>query len=115
MRESRIARARTPISDVRVFGNGSGKPPGTRRGLAARRDGDRRNAFVSWKPVSGAVGYNIRWGIALAKLYQTWQVWSDAGNEIEIRALHVDQDYWFAIEAFDENGVSRLSEPVQIE
>lgn len=110
-----VASPNLAISDVRVFGNGSGKPPGPPRGLAARRDGDRRNAFVSWKPVSGAVGYNIRWGIAPAKLYQTWQVWGDGGSELEIRALHVDQDYWFAIEAFDENGISRLSESVQIE
>jgi xylan 1,4-beta-xylosidase len=102
------------ISDLRVFGNGDGKPPATPRGLAARRDSDPRNAFLAWKPVRGAVGYNIRWGVAPAKLYQTYQVWADAGSELEIRALNVGQDYWFAIESFDENGVSRLSEPVHV-
>jgi hypothetical protein len=50
----------------------------------------------------------------LTKENQTYQVWADAGNELEIRALNVGQDSWFAIESFDENGVSRLSAPVRV-
>jgi xylan 1,4-beta-xylosidase len=33
---------------------------------------------------------------------------------LEIRALTAGQDYWFAVEAFDENGVSKVSEPVHV-
>jgi hypothetical protein len=102
------------ISDVRVFGNGSGRPPATPRGLAARRDADARNAFLTWRPVPGVVGYNILWGIHPKKLYQTYQVFADHGAALEIRALTVGQEYYFAIEAFDENGVSRPSEPVSL-
>ncbi|MEO7714370.1 MAG: hypothetical protein ABIV10_15770, partial [Gemmatimonadaceae bacterium] len=55
----------------------------------------------------------VRWGIAPTKLYQTYQVWADREPRLEIRALTSGQDYWFAIETFDESGVSPLSTPVK--
>jgi xylan 1,4-beta-xylosidase len=109
-----VAAANLAISDVRVFGNGSGRAPSTPRGLTARRDADPRNAFVTWRPVPGTVGYNILWGIRPEKLYQTYQVFADQGETLEIRALTAGQDYYFAIEAFDENGVSAVSAPVSL-
>jgi xylan 1,4-beta-xylosidase len=100
------------ISDVRVFGNGSGEPPVTPSGFSVRRDSDRRNAFVRWDPVPEAVGYNVLWGIAEDKLYQTYQVFADGPNPLEIRALAVDQEYSFVVEAFNEGGVSPVSAAV---
>ena len=96
-----------------MFGSADGPAPATPAGLSARRDGDQRNAFVSWPPVPGAVGYNVRWGIAPTKLHQTYQVWAERGPQVEIRALTVGQEYWFAVESFDERGVSGLSPPVR--
>ncbi len=107
-----VASPHLAISDLRVFGNGNDAPPPPPAGLAVERDSDPRNAFITWKQVSGAVGYNILWGIARDKLYQTYQVFADAGTALELRALNVGQDYYFAIEAFDENGVSKMSEVV---
>jgi xylan 1,4-beta-xylosidase len=107
-----VASPNLAIGDIRTFGNGDGPRPATPTGLIVRRDGDPRNAFVSWKAVRGVVGYNVRWGIGAAKLYQTYQVFADRALPLEIRALTVGQDYWFAVEAFDENGVSRPSRPV---
>lgn len=97
------------ISDIRVFGNGDGKLPDTPKNLKVERDKDRRNVFISWDKVKDAVGYNILWGIQKDKLYQTYQVFADQGNQLELRALTVDQDYYFAIESFNENGVSKIS------
>ena len=102
------------ISDIRVFGNGSGSAPATPRGLTARRDSDTRNATISWRPVPGVVGYNLRWGVSPSKLYQTYQRFADQGTTLELRALTVGQAYWVAIESFDENGVSTLSTAVPI-
>ncbi len=102
------------ISDIRVFGNDNGKLPETPAALTARRDTDQRNAFISWKPVPGAVGYNILWGIAPGKLYETYQVFNDYGNKLELRALNVGQDYYIAIEAFNEQGVSKQSEVIHV-
>ncbi|MBI1939287.1 MAG: hypothetical protein HYS25_14350 [Ignavibacteriales bacterium] len=62
--------------------------------------------------IPGVVGCNILWEIKKDKLYQTYQVWADQKEELELRALNVAQDYYFAIEAFDENGVSKMSEVV---
>ncbi len=107
-----VGAAHLAISDIRVFGNGSGDPPVTPSGLSVRRDDDRRNAFVSWDSVPGTVGYNVLWGITSDKLYQTYQVFADEPNPLEIRALTVDQEYCFVIEAFNENGVSPASRAV---
>ncbi len=101
-----VASRNLAVSDIRVFGNGDGKPPACPENLQVKRDKDPRNAFLSWEPVKGATGYNILWGIKSDKLYQTYQRFADEENMLEIRALNVNQDYYFAIEAFNENGVS---------
>lgn len=102
------------ISDFRVFGNGTGPRPPAPAGLSARRDADQRDADVTWQPVPGAVGYNVRWGIAPTKLYETYQRFADQGTTLNLRALTAGQAYWVAIESFDENGVSALSAVVPI-
>lgn len=102
------------ISDIRVFGNGSGKVPAVPTGVTAKRDTDDRNAFVSWKAVPGAVAYNVRWGIQKDKMYQAYQVFADQPTTIEIRALTTGQDYYFSVEAFNENGVSKLSTVIPV-
>lgn len=109
-----VASANLAIGDIRIFGNDDGRSPATPAGFTVRRDADSRNAFVSWKSVRGAVGYNILWGIGPKKLYQTYQVFADRPRPLEIRALTVGQEYWFSIEAFDESGVSKLSQPVYV-
>ena len=103
------------ISDIRVFGSAGGPSPATPAHLAVVRDTDARNAHIEWAPVGGVVGYNVRWGLAKNKLYQTYQRFADEGSTLELRALTVGEHYWFAIESFDENGVSKLSEAVRIE
>jgi hypothetical protein len=102
------------ISDIRLFGKGRGKIPEVVKGLKVVRDVDERNAHITWQPVPGAVGYNILWGITPAKLYQAYQVWAEDGNALDLRALNVGQSYSFAIEAFNENGVSVSSERVTV-
>jgi xylan 1,4-beta-xylosidase len=109
-----VGAANLAISDIRVFGNGSGSPPATPSVLTAVRDRDERNATITWRPVPGVVGYNVRWGIAPSKLYETYQRFADQGTTLELRALTVGQAYWVAIESFDENGVSALGPAVEI-
>lgn len=104
------------INGFRVFGNGFGKAPAPTT-MTAKRQKDERNVDLTWKKVPGradasVVGYNIRWGIAPDKLYQTYQFWNDHSDKFELRALNVGVPYYFAIETFNENGVSSLSEVV---
>jgi len=107
-----VASRNLAVSDIRVFGKGTGKPPACPVDLQISRDKDPRNVFLSWDPVKGATGYNILWGIKPEKLYQTYQRFADEGNRLEIRALNIGQEYYFAIEAFNESGVSLPSKPV---
>jgi xylan 1,4-beta-xylosidase len=110
-----VGAATLAISDIRIFGNGGGAPPSTPTAFTVKRDTDARNAHITWNPVSGTVGYNIRWGIAPDKLYQTYQRFADEGSALELRALTIGQHYWLAIESFSENGISPLSKVVRIE
>ena len=100
------------VSDIRIFGNGSGKSPEIPKKVTVKRQTDTRNADISWEKSTKVVGYNILWGIAPDKLYQTYQVWGDAPNALELRALTVGQKYFCSIEAFNENGVSGRSEVI---
>jgi hypothetical protein len=109
-----VGAAHLAIADIRVFGNGTGPRPQAPAGLTAQRNTDVRDATITWQPVAGVVGYNIRWGIAPAKLYQTYQRFADQGTTLALRALTAGQAYWVAIESFDENGVSALSAVVPI-
>ena len=109
-----VASPKLAISDIRVFGNGYGAPPKTPGKFSVKRDVDTRNAFASWEKVPGAIGYNILWGVSKDKLYQTYQLFADKPTVFEIRALSKGVEYYFAIEAFNENGVSRISDIVHI-
>ena len=104
-----VGAAHLAISDLRVFGDAGGRAPDAPRSVAVSRAPDRRNALVSWSPVPGAVGYNVRWGLRPDRLHLTYQVFADRGSRLELRALNTDQRYHVAVEAFDENGVSPLS------
>ena len=106
------------INAFRIFGNGLGKVPAVPT-MTAKRQKDQRNADLSWtklpnRPDAPVTGYNVRWGIAPDKLYQTYQFWHDHQDHFELRALNVGVPYYFAIEAFNENGVSGVSEVVGV-
>ncbi|MEZ5069515.1 MAG: family 43 glycosylhydrolase [Bacteroidales bacterium] len=98
------------ISGFRVFGLGTGKTPGRVEGLSVDRSADPRDVMIRWKPRKGAQGYTVRWGIAPDKLYNSWQVYGE--DFLDLKALTVGQSYWFAVEAFNENGIGTLSETV---
>lgn len=100
------------ISDFRVFGKGSGVKPPAVKNFEILRHTDRRDAAFSWNKSKNAQGYNVLWGIAPDKLYSSWMVYGD--NKLEMRNLNTEQEYYFAIEAFNENGIGARSAPVKI-
>lgn len=101
------------MSEVRVFGLGLGKAPTKVSNFKIKREEDRRDASFTWDAVEGAQGYNIRWGIAPDKLYQSWQVYDT--NTHFMRCFDRDTPYYFSIEAFNENGISEQSQLIFIE
>jgi hypothetical protein len=101
------------ISGLRVFGKGEGKAPERIKNFQPQRHEDRRDITLTWDNIKDAQGYNIKWGIAPDKLYSSWLVYNT--NEHHMKSLGRDQVYYFAVEAFNENGVSELSEIVKVE
>jgi hypothetical protein len=102
------------ISDLRVFGNADGTPPPAPQRVVAKRGSDEREATISWNAVPGAVGYNVRWGLAADRLHSTYQRFADQPTSFTLRSLNKGVRYVVAVEAFDERGVSPLSQVVQI-
>lgn len=100
------------ISGLRVFGTGLGKPPGAIKNFSVKRQADRRDAIISWDKQTNCQGYNVYWGIAPDKLYNSWMVYD--ANSLELKSLTADQAYFFSIEAFNENGVSKRSKIIEV-
>jgi hypothetical protein len=108
-----VPGANLALSEIRVFGLGMGKKPTPVKSFEVKRHTDRRDATLSWKPVDGAQGYNIRWGIAPDKLYLSWLVYDDIS--LLMRNLDRDTPYYFSIEAFNENGISEKTQPIRVD
>lgn len=112
-----VAGANLAIADLRVFGTVEGTAPARPEATVTRGE-DQRNALVRIQPVEGALGYNVRWGTAPDRLFLTYQIYADdlaaAQDQLEIRALNVGVDYWFAVEAFSPAGVSALGEVINV-
>ena len=101
------------VSDIRVFGKGDGEVPAAVTGLTAERFDAGKSARLSWSAVEGAQGYNVRWGIAPDKLYSSWLLYDKA--ELDLRCLVKGQEYFVQVEAFNENGISQVSETIRID
>lgn len=92
------------ISGLRIFGKGAGEPPSGVTNFIVERGRDRREAHLSWGSVEGAQGYHLYYGIDDDKLYNSVMVYKD--TTYQLNGLNVDPDYYFSIEAFNENGIS---------
>lgn len=98
------------ISGLRIFGKGAGEPPAEVANFQVERGDDRREALLEWDRVGGAQGYHLYYGIDPDKLYNSVMVYED--TVYQLSGLNVDPDYFFAIEAFSENGISERSSVV---
>ncbi|MCB0571346.1 MAG: family 43 glycosylhydrolase [Phaeodactylibacter sp.] len=101
------------ISELRVFGNGKGAVPAQPANFSIQRQADRRNANLSWNAVPGATGYVIYWGITRDHLNLSALMYGQASYEL--RALNTGQGYYYQVEAFNENGISKRSEVLYTE
>ncbi len=101
------------ISGLRVFGIGRGKAPSMVKNFSVKRKIDRRDATINWDKQPNAQGYNVLWGIAPDKLYNSWMVYEK--KFLDLRSLATDQVYYMSIEAFNENGVSEITKTIKVE
>jgi hypothetical protein len=110
-RHFRLANLRTPaggnfaVSDLRLFGVATGRPPGVVKRLDATRDpGDRRKVALTWTPADRATAYLIRYGIAKKQLYQHELIVGGGTKMYTLYCLNNDPPYVFTIESLNNSG-----------
>lgn len=91
------------MSGFRVFGTGLGNAPKQASNIIAKRTSDL-DCTITWNKQSDATGYNIRWGIAPDKLYNSWLIYDD--SKLDLGALNKGTDYYIAVDAFNVNGIT---------
>lgn len=108
----KTADGKFAIRDLRVFGQPTGAKPDTVKDFTIKRNPtDERKVFIEWQAAANADGYNIRYGLSPEKLYHVYQV--KKVNSLVLNALNKNVKYYFAIEAFNAGGISRLSKIVE--
>lgn len=111
-RNKHVPSPHLAVSGLRIFGDAGGRTPANVRGLEVKVTTKGLNASVTWKTSSRAMGYNVLWGTAPNKLFNSWMVYDQ--NQVEIPSLTKGQTYYFAVEAFNESGISRRTKPVKV-
>ena len=102
------------LAGLRVFGNGGGTAPSEVEDLnIVRSASDRCVANLKWTGIKDAVGYNIRYGTQKDKLYLNYQVLG--ADSLTIRSLNALQKYYFTIDAFNENGITKGNNIIELE
>tara|TARA_R110001583_G_scaffold43236_2_gene137561 strand:- start:3347 stop:5125 length:1779 start_codon:yes stop_codon:yes gene_type:complete len=98
------------LSGFRVFGFGNGeKPKEVEKFMVLRADpnkyGERRSSWIRWQQNNNADGYVIYFGKSPDKLYGSIMVYSK--NDYFFTGMDRTDTYYFQIEAFNNNGVSK--------
>jgi lysophospholipase L1-like esterase/dienelactone hydrolase len=94
--------------DFRVFGHEKGKLPKKVTGFVAKRKDDRRRFDFNWNKADLATGYIIRWGVKKNQLKNATMIMSN--NFLEAGYFNLDSEYFFSIDSFNENGITKGTE-----
>ncbi len=114
----RITNVQSPsgkfsLYDFRLFGKGDVAAAAETAGLKVHRGDDRRVATLEWEAVPGATGYNVRFGTGEDMLYQNWMVFGRSA--LTIRSLNAREPYYFAVDSFNEAGITRGATVIRVE
>jgi hypothetical protein len=94
------------LAGLRIFGNAGGLAPSKVENIKlVRSESDRCEVKLKWTKSGDAVGYNIRYGSQKDKLYHNYQVLGT--DSVTIRSLNSLGKYYFTIDAFNENGITK--------
>ncbi len=114
MQNIHIPSGKFALSGLRIFGNGNGAKPDTVKNFVVLRgDTDNRNAWLKWQANDDATGYTVYSGIAPGKMYTNILLYGV--NEYYFKAMDKNRPYYFQIEAFNENGISKKTAVVKVE
>lgn len=106
MNKDYTVSANVSLRELRIFGHGVGNVPMAVDGFSVRRDmADPCKAVLLWNKAEDADGYIVRYGIAADKLYHSYQV--QDSTSLEIGSLNSGITYYFEIDAYNGNGITR--------
>lgn len=94
---------RFAVSGLRVFGEGNTPAP-EKAGQVCGARTDPMTALITWQNAPGAMGYNVRFGIAPDKLYLSHMVYGE--NKVLLTALNAGQPYYVCVDSFGEGGIT---------
>lgn len=80
--------------------------------MVLRGDSERRNSWIRWSPNDKAIGYTIYMGVEADKLYNNILVYNR--NEYFFNGMDKNLPYYFQIEAFNENGISKRTKVIKV-
>ena len=93
------------LSGLRIFGKGHGAKPDPVDDVTIKRNKlDLREVEIVWEGSAEADGYLVRFGTEEGKLYQSQISYSN--TSLKIRRLDRGSTYFFAVDAFNENGIT---------
>ena len=95
--------SRFALSGLRVFGLDAGEKPKAVPECRVK-ELDSMTAVLNWEPAEGAVGYNVRYGIAPEKLYTSYLLYEK--SELLLTGLNAGQEYFVCVDSFNESGVT---------
>lgn len=99
--------------DLRIFGDGGGDAPRmTTLVKTERQDANRRRIQLSWKATEGADGYLLRWGTDKDELYTSMEIYGD--TSVDLGCFDRDATYYFTLDSFNENGITRGMEITEV-
>ena len=101
------------LCGFRIFGKGSGNAPAIVNNFVPLRTeptkkGERRNVWFKWQQEPSADGYVIYFGKSPDKMYGSIMVYGK--NEYYFNGLDKSSNYYFQIEAFNNNGIGPRTE-----
>jgi xylan 1,4-beta-xylosidase len=102
------------LAGLRVFGNREGAKSKEVINLSAvRSEDDRSEVKLKWNNNLETSGFNIRYGTRADKLYLNYQVLGH--DTLTIRSLNKFLKYYFTIDGFNENGISKGTKIVEVD
>jgi hypothetical protein len=99
--------------DFRVFGNGLGDSPDPVSGFAVERGVNRKRFQFKWKKTEDAIGYIINWGVKRDLMFNSVMVINQ--DQFEAGYFNNNSPYFFSLDSFNENGITKGETVIVIE
>ena len=99
------------IIDLRVFGHAKVKAAAAVKDLKAERGTDRRRISISWQSQPSANGYIVRWGATKDRIDHASRTYA---TSVDYGFFDKQQTYYITVQPFNEAGLGKVSEIIEV-